>query len=235
MYARLLAFVCLLSCSLSIGRAEPMSAREATIGVYLQVEANASSLSLQAMRSELRELMDPAGLNVVWTDTQSSAPINKLIMVELRGTCQAGSEKKAGFKDRTSLASTVVTDGKVQPFSRVDCKALDQFLRPALSRLAEKDRDQAYGRAIARLLAHEFYHVLAGTQTHTKSGISKTSFSVAELTAPSMSFLPETLASLRINIPTPAPVTLAEVYWEGPTMLELDLPLKGIAESAFTR
>jgi hypothetical protein len=230
MYARLLAFVCLLSCSVPIGRAEPLSVREATVGVYLQVDANASSLSLQAMRLELRDLMVPTGLNLVWTNARGNSRIDKLIAVELRGTCQAGTEKKSGFKDRSPLASTAVTDGKVLPFSWVDCKALDQFMQPELNKLSADERDEAYGRAMARLLAHEFYHVLAETQKHTKHGISKTSFSVSDLMAPSLPFMPESLAQLRIEVP--APVILADVYPQEPTALEL---LEGIAESAFTR
>ena len=141
MYARLLAIACLLSCGVLIGRAETSSTRGATVGVYVQVDANASSLSLQAMRLELRDLMGPTGVNFALNfsapSAQNSSRVDRVIMVEFRGDCRAGAGPSAKFKNGTSLASTAVTDGKVLPFTWVDCSALNQFLH------AELDDDQA--------------------------------------------------------------------------------------------
>ncbi len=211
MYARLLAFVCLLSCSVLTARAEPMSTRGATVGVYLQVDANASSLSLHAMRLELRDLMAPTGLNFSWTNAKNSALIDRLIVVELRGQCSPDAESSGKFKDRTPLASTAVTDGKVLPFTWVDCNALNRFLRPELEKSAT--RDEVYGRAIARLLAHEFFHVLTESESHTKVGVSKPSFSTKDLMASSFSFEADAVAQLHIE--QPAPVLAAIDVFEG--------------------
>src|SRR4051812_8353149 len=111
MYARLLAIACLLSCSVLIGRAETQSTRGTTVGVFLKVDANASSLSLDAMRLELRNLMSPTGINLSWTNGQNSSRADRLIVVTLRGNCQAGTGSSRTFKDKTPLASTAVTNG----------------------------------------------------------------------------------------------------------------------------
>jgi hypothetical protein len=197
MFARLLAFVCLLSCSAMIGRAGSSSAPVATVGVYLKADASASNLSLESMRLELRDLMAETGYNLVWTRDTPSPRIDTLIVVDLRGTCHAGANKKAALENHTALASTNVTEGKLLPFSWVDCSALDNMLRPALARLSSEQRDETYGRAMGRLLAHEFYHILAQTEEHTHSGITKKSFSQADLLANHLDFAPDAVARLQ--------------------------------------
>jgi hypothetical protein len=206
MYARLLAIACLLSCSVLIGRAEALSTRGTTVGVFLKADANASSLSLEAMRLELRDLMTPTGISLSWTNAQNPSRADRLIVVTLRGNCLAGSGSSKAFKDKTPLASTAVTDGKVLPFSWVDCNALNQFLKQELANRSADERSEIFGRAMARLLAHEFYHVLTQTEAHTSTGISKASFSTADLLANYFTFEPEAIAHLQIE---PATSTLA--------------------------
>ena len=231
MYARLLAFACLLSCSGLIVRAEPTLAPVATVGVYLKGDANASSISLQSMRVELRDLMAPTDLNLVWTNARGTTRVDRLIVVDLRGTCQAGTENVSKFKDHSALASTAVTDGKVLPFSWVDCTALDQFLRPALANRSPLERDVIYGRAMARLLAHEFYHVLAQTEAHTSSGVSKTSFSIADLMADYFTFQPDAVALLQGEQALPT-LAAAATHAED-TEVALGLPKDVVSEAAF--
>ena len=208
MYARLLAFACLLSCSVLITRAEPTAVPAATLGVYLKADGSASSRSLQSMRLELRKLMGSAGIKVRWFDAPRAAAAEKLIVVELRGACQFSAERMDGQESRRRLASTAVADGKVLPFSWVDCTALDEFLGPSLISEFPQERDESYGRALGRLLAHEFYHILAQRESHTPGGISKTSFSVADLLANHFEFDSDALALLRRELTVPARPTL---------------------------
>jgi hypothetical protein len=209
MYARLLAIACLLSCSVLSGRAEALSPRGTTVGVFLRVDANASSLSLEAMRLELRNLMYPTGVDLVWTNAQNSARAERLVVVTLRGNCEAGAGSSTVFKDKTPLASTAVTDGKVLPFSWVDCTALNQFLKKELANHSAKERPEIFGRAMGRLLAHEFYHVLTQTEAHTSTGVSKASFSTADLLATFFAFEPDAIAHLHLE---PAAPVLAALY-----------------------
>ncbi len=167
MYARLLAIVCLLGCSVQYGRAEALSPRSATVGVFLKADASASSLSLDAMRLELRDLMVPAGIDLTWTNGQNPSRAERLVVVTLRGDCQAGAKASGGFKDKTPLASTAVTDGKVLPFSWVDCNALNKFLKQSMSGRSASQRSEILGAPWLALLAHEFYHVSARERRRT--------------------------------------------------------------------
>ncbi len=56
---------------------------------------------------------------------------------------------------------------------------------------------------MARLLAHEFYHVLAQTDDHTQTGIAKARFSTADLLAEHFDF--ETIAIDRLRPPSLGP------------------------------
>jgi hypothetical protein len=44
------------------------------------------------------------------------------------------------------------------------------------------------GRALARVIGHELYHILARTCQHPNAGLAKAAFSLDDLTAPGMNF-----------------------------------------------
>ena len=77
--------------------------------------------------------------------------------------------------------STDMSDGEILPFSDIDCDAIRSFLQRDLLRMPEVNRDVSYGRAIARVLAHELYHIFVRTTKHAAQGIGKPSFTVQEL------------------------------------------------------
>jgi hypothetical protein len=165
--------------------------------VYLKADISAS---LPYMREELADLLAPAGVQLQWLAPGASNHADRVISVELRGTCRPNSNNLK-FKNRTALASTAVQDGKVLPFSWVDCAALDRFLGTSLDSLS--NREEVYGKAMARLLAHEFFHVLTESSEHTSSGVSKTAFTVADLLAERLTFHPDALSLLRLDVPEP--------------------------------
>ena len=51
-----------------------------------------------------------------------------------------------------------------------------------------EDREEAYGRALGRVLAHELYHIFANTAAHSSSGAGKSKFTVQELLSPEFVF-----------------------------------------------
>jgi hypothetical protein len=53
------------------------------------------------------------------------------------------------------------------------------------------DTDAAPGRALARVLSHELYHVLARTTGHAREGVAKPSLAGADLSSAYLAFAPE--------------------------------------------
>ena len=205
MYARLLATLCLLPVSIFFAQADSDVPTGATLEVYVKGQEASTPDVLNAMSRELSILMQPAGFRVVWRgagEPPSTTGAEHLVMVDLRGVCTAQFSSMAStpLSSPMALASSSVSDGKVLPFSWVDCTALNRFLAPVASGQSPAGQDDLYGRSMARLLAHEFYHILAQTDNHAPAGIAKARFSTADLLADRLDF--ETFALERLRPPT---------------------------------
>jgi hypothetical protein len=173
--------------------------------VYLSADPAQTAKPLDYMKLELGRLMTTAGYRIEWRDAQTSrkeTTSSKLLAVELHGACGilAGNRASDFTPVSTrfaSFGSTAVSEGRVLPFSSVDCASLNSALAGPLAGEPGARRDYLYGRAVARVLAHEFYHVLLKTSDHSHEGISRASFSVADLLTEHFEFEQSTLARLR--------------------------------------
>jgi hypothetical protein len=210
MYARLLATLCLLFVILSAARADSGVPASDVLEVYIKGQEASTPDVLAAMNRELNALMETARYRVMWrgaADPPSSTGAEHLVIVELRGVCMAQFATVASkpLSWTIPLASSSVVDGKVLPFTWVDCTALNRFLAPVASAKPKAAQDDLYGRSMARLLAHELYHVLAQTDDHAPAGIAKARFSPADLLADHLDF--ETVALDRLRPASHAPAS----------------------------
>ena len=190
MFARLLATFALVIGTVSAG------STDTDLVVYLKTAANQPAAPLNHMKRELATLMKTAGYRVQWGDESADSV---LAVVELNGTCTmpAGFDAASGSDTGASLATTNVTDGQVLPFSAVNCAALTRSLAPALLKDAGTQRDFLYGRALARVVAHELYHILMRTTEHARSGIARSCFSTEDLLTERFDFEGAVLAQMR--------------------------------------
>jgi len=113
------------------------------------------------------------------------------------GSARGQTDAERAAKTSTSLATTTVTDGQVLPFSSLNCAALTNSVSAALAKEAGARRDFLYGRAMARVVAHEFYHVLMRTTEHGRSGVARSCFSTSDLLTERFEFEGTALARLR--------------------------------------
>jgi hypothetical protein len=172
--------------------------------VYLKYGGTQSLRQLDSMKRELARLMRSAGYEIEWRGPRDSNIDTGafLAVVEFRGDCDASSGKSyagsapSGVSD---LASTFVSDGRVLPFSWVNCANLANILAPALADQPGARADFIFGRAVARLLAHEFYHMLMQTRDHTRNGVSKPCFTLSDLLDERFEFEASALAQLQSN------------------------------------
>ena len=206
MYARLLAMLCLSFVFFSAARADSGVPASDALEVYIKGQDASTPDVLAAMDRELNALMESAGYRVIWrgaADPPSGAGAENLVIVELRGVCMAQFSTTAvkPLAWTVPLASSSVVDGKILPFSWLDCTALNRFLAPVASDKPKVGQDDLYGRSMARLLAHELYHVLARTDGHALAGIAKARFSTSDLLADHLDF--ETVTLDRLRPPSP--------------------------------
>lgn len=200
MSAWFLALCCLLSSDQSLLRTGPPST---DILVYLAVEANQPAIPVNYMKRELSTLMQAAGFRVIWGDIHNpgkDGQVSNLVVLQLHGVCglPPGSYRlEEAVASGASLAETSVSSGNVLPFSRVNCANLTRMIGPSLSMEAGAQRDFLYGRAMARVVAHELYHVEMGSRDHGHDGVAKERFKVADLLDDSFGFDTVALARLR--------------------------------------
>lgn len=173
------------------------------LAVYLTVGSAQPAAPLENMKRELSGIMQAAGYRVIYGDPHTpdkNGRVSSLVVLELHGSCgmPAGNYRvERAVASGASLAETAVSDGIVLPFSRINCAILTRLIGPVLTDEAGAQRDYLYGRAMARVAAHELYHVMMGTRDHGHDGVAKPSFSVANLLDEGFDFDRVSLAHLR--------------------------------------
>jgi len=153
------------------------------VALYTQFQYEPSAAVLQAMQEEVETIMVPMGAEFEWRSliqVTGSEVSSELAVVKFLGRCQPG-----GFDQHAATASvlgwTHVSDGAILPFSDINCDVIRNFLQAGLLAIDAKDREEAYGRAVARVLAHELYHIFANTVHHGSNGVGKAVYSVRDL------------------------------------------------------
>jgi hypothetical protein len=176
-------FIILLVCSLSVCA----HAETRTLALYLKHPERVSAESGQTMRSELKRLLDPAGIDVVWkdfADRKGGEDFDFVAVGSIEGLCTAGESDLSngtGLRARMILADAAVAADRILPYFNVDCQHL-------IRTLGNGNNPATIGRALARLIGHELYHILARTCQHPNAGLAKAAFSLDDLTAPGMNF-----------------------------------------------
>ena len=203
MLARFLALFCLLFVSSLIGRSEAFGPQPGSVAVYFRGHHADSDLALDSLKTELTSLLNGASYKIQWGDSQKPM-VNggTLVVVELRGACLPPSTGANSFEilSGSRLASSQMVNEQILPFISLDCRALNDLLGVPIAQLPSGQRDLAYGRAMARLLAHELYHFLTQTTHHTKSGIAKATVSATELLSDHFDFDGEAFAKLHASL-----------------------------------
>jgi len=168
--------------------------------VHLQANAAFSPEIRNQMKMELDSILEPAAIRIFWLDAQESRDFRSM-RVELKGSCgvpnHADGHAVLGAIPASALASTSVYKDSILPSSWVNCDTLNRLLLSSIALQPKWIRDYAYGRAMARVLAHEIYHILAQTQVHTSTGVAKESVSAADLVSSRFVFNSEAIIGLR--------------------------------------
>jgi len=175
---------------------------EAAVAVYLKSGEDVSERVLSHLKKEVGELLRPAGVNLQWRrqeDASRHEEFHAVVLARLDGACTPRFDpySSPAPAKASALADTPIQDGRVLPFTRVDCAVVTRLTGPMLSSEAGARRDFLYGRALGRVLAHEIYHILGQTKTHEDRGIAKPAFHARELLAETFAFNEPAISILR--------------------------------------
>lgn len=161
---------------------QPPAPRVAPIALYTHFQKTPSPEISDALRKELVAIMSPIGLEFEWRSlpAKPNEVANELAVITFTGKCEVKPLSLIP-RDPSRLGWTHVSDGVVLPFSDIDCDAIRGFVQIGLARFSKAEREEVFGKAVARVLAHELYHVFAKTQHHSAHGVSKAYYSMGEL------------------------------------------------------
>ncbi len=156
-----------------------------SVTVLVEFTGVRSAASLNALKSELQNILSDSHLRIDlelkngWPD----APVSgDLLLFKMKGTCTMNAMPVGALSDeRGPLAMTHSVDGELLPFGEVECDRVRTALQRAIGRGNPEAHQTEYGIALARVMAHEIYHMLAKSAAHTKEGLSKEALSPAEL------------------------------------------------------
>jgi hypothetical protein len=162
-----------------------------TLALYPGPVRGLDEESRLALEIELRRLLAPAGLELIWkkpAERNGGQDFDFVAVASFEGMCSAAEFPTNITAAVASLADTSIVGGRVLPFFNVDCGRLLTMLRPELEPLQPRLRQTVLGRALARVIAHEIYHIIGQTTDHQDRGVAKPAFSVRDLVGPRFEF-----------------------------------------------
>lgn len=182
MSTRTVVFTLLLAVSPAFGQEH---GAEPPIALYTAFQETVPPAVLQSLRDELDVLMGPAAMHLDWRSlagVTGSEVSSELAVVKFLGHC---SVENLSLKAQHpgALGWTHVSDGVILPFADIDCDRVRVFVQKELLFVHSSEREEVFGRAIARVLAHELYHIFTHTAHHASDGVGKSAFTVQELLA----------------------------------------------------
>jgi hypothetical protein len=174
----------------------------ATIALYIDFEQDPSAVVLEALQQEAEAIMAPMDTEFEWRSLKSvsGAEVSRqLAVVKFLGRCESSGVDVSHRAKAGALGWTHMTDGTILPFADIDCDGIRQFMQTGLASVDWKDRGEAYGKAVGRVLAHELYHIFANTGRHSSNGVGKAVYSVRDLLSREFHFEEHESEALRSN------------------------------------
>jgi hypothetical protein len=166
-----------------------------SVTVLVDFEKPYSTASIDALRGELQTLFASSGLKIdvrLKSELPPGSEFNQLVVFKMKGACSMLPMPVGALSDeRGPLAMTYSSDGELLHFGEVECDRVRQSVQRVVGKGYPEKRQAALGMALAVVMAHEMYHMMANAKAHTGHGITKHSLSAEEMLAGELS-IPDT-------------------------------------------
>jgi hypothetical protein len=190
---------CLPLAALLLGALCPSSRGEdppelnAPLTLVISLEHPLPAATEAEMHREMDKLMLQASIRVEWkqlSDFSVGTEVHDLVLVKFRGNCRIQPTPMFLVDERGPMAFTHTSDGEVLPFSEVLCDRVGVAAQSAMEVGEIGRRDELLGRALARVVAHELYHIKGKCNDHGRSGVARKALTGRELIAGTFDFAP---------------------------------------------
>lgn len=161
------------------------------IALYTHFDQEVPPVVIDAMHAEIDMIMAPMGINFEWRSldgVRGTEISTELAVLTFKGHCDLAGINPRRVGDIGALGFTHMSDGEILPFSQIECDRVRLFVQRELVTVRSPERDEIFGRALGRVVAHELYHIFANTTRHGDCGVGKAAYSVRELLADDFQF-----------------------------------------------
>lgn len=189
-----------------IGMAAALPGSSNAVSVVLDADQTIDDGILLGLDRELRRIFYGTAMPVelVIPDLNAHPEFsNEILIARVRGVCRIDAMPPLQAHRADTLGRTLVTDGRILPYIELDCRQISGAVKKQLIGQPTPVRHRLLGRAMARVLAHEIYHVLAQTHEHGPHGVAAESFNGDDLVRERLDFRFEELEAMGL-VPTMA-------------------------------
>jgi len=102
-----------------------------------------------------------------------------VISVSLVGNCELSPGPKKLVSGALGWVKKV--NGEIQPFIHVSCERIVEMLQPLALGMDRDRKDAVMAEAMARVIAHEWFHIATQKAGHEKNGLMESQFEVSDL------------------------------------------------------
>lgn len=179
------------------------AAERPTLGFITEFPDDVSQEVRDEFRMETERILQVAGVDLAWRSPNQAGSrdsFSRMVVMSFRSGCTPAltTARRGG----TALGVTSVTGGRVLPFVELDCHRVQESAEMGGCQTRSLRCAAILGRALARVAAHEMFHVLTASRAHAKSGLMKAAFDRQDLRGPELSFSRESIGRLRISLGT---------------------------------
>jgi hypothetical protein len=181
--------VCAVALTTSVSWGESRAAGD-RVTLWIEKPSEFAPLTSRQLEWELQSIVKPAGLRLSWRDLPPEAGSmveGVLIVIRFHGVCGPASGDSHSAR-RPAGGWAHRSDGVVLPFVEIDCDQIWSVIEARLRGDGVIQQNLQMGRALARVVGHELWHVLANTATHSKDGLTKARLNSHELISATSSF-----------------------------------------------
>lgn len=162
------------------------------LAIVVKSERAFSPASFREMQREFEAIMASIA-HVEWRMVESLSggeAFDAIVVTNFTGSCEIDESWFPGWV-RRNLAKTYGSREALTPFPDIDCDAVRAMLTGEIAHRNVSQLQTMLGQGLARILAHEVYHILLNTPGHSARGIAKQGFTPSDLFTGTLRFEPK--------------------------------------------
>ncbi len=200
----LLVFLSLAMCASGM---EGLASLHQPLTLVVDAEKPMPPEALASMKAELDRLFSRSEVRIDLKDRREMAlgvDVADLVLVRFKGECRIKHEPVLlDERGPGALAYTHITEGEILSFSEVLCDRVRRATKSAMWGGEHGKGDQLLGRALARVVAHEVFHILSKEKKHGKGGVFQRGLTGRQLIDEELDFHDEDHDKIRRRSPGP--------------------------------